>query len=119
MPVRSGSSAVELGEKTLVWSEYLAATMTRTFLASKTESQRLYRGPLGPSLQIPLSGRVSPVVVIITVVAIMAIVTVLVIETDMASFRIFRTRTGYRIQGTRSRIAKSSSHQSGSRQNCH
>ena len=43
---------------------------------------------------------------------VMAIVTVLVIETGMASSRIFRTRTGYRIQRTRSRVAKSSSHQS-------
>ena len=41
MPVRLGSSAVELGEQTSVWSEYSAATMTRTFLASKTKPQRL------------------------------------------------------------------------------
>ena len=39
MPVRSGSSVVELGEETSVWSAYLAGTMTGTFL-SKTESQR-------------------------------------------------------------------------------
>ena len=50
---------------------------------------------------------------------VMAIVTVLVNETGMASSRIFRTQTGYRIQGTRSRVAKSSSHQSGGRQDCH
>ena len=90
-----------------------------TFLASKTEPQRLYRGPLGPPSQIPSHGRVPPAVVIMTVVAVMAIVTVLVIETGMASSRIFRTRTGYRIQGTRSRVAKSSSHQSGGRRDCH
>ena len=112
MPVRSGSSAVELGEKTLVWSEYSAATMTRIFLASKTEPQRFYCDPLGPSSQILLHGRVPPVVVTMTVVAVIAIMTVLVIETGMAFFRIFRTRTGYRIQRTRSRVAKSSSHQS-------
>ena len=119
MPVRSSSFAVELGEETLVWSEYSATTMTRTFLASKTEPQRLYRGPLGPPLQIPSHGRVPPAVVTMTVMAVMAIVTVLVIETGMASSRIFRTRTGYQIQRSRSRVAKNSSHQSEGRQNCH
>ena len=91
MPVRLSSSGVELGEETSVWSEYSAATMTRTFLAFKTEPQRLYRGPLGPSLQIPLHGRVPPAMVIMTIVAVMAIVTVLVIKIGMASSRIVRT----------------------------
>ena len=119
MSVRSGSSAVELGEETLVWSKYSAATITKTFLASKTDPQRLYRGPLGPLSQILLHGRVLPAVVIMTVVAVMAIVTVLVIETGMAPSRIFRTRTRYQIQGLRSRVAKSSSHQNGGRRDCH
>ena len=119
MPVRSGSSAVELGEETSVWSKYSAATMTRTFLASKTESQKLYHSPLRLPSQIPLHGRVPPAVVIMIVMAIMAIMIVLVIETGMASSRIFWTRTGYQIQETRFRVAKSSSHQSGDRQDCH
>ena len=38
MPIHSGISMVELGEKTSVWSIYLAGTVTETFL-SKTESQ--------------------------------------------------------------------------------
>ena len=54
-----------------------------------------------------------------TVMAVMAIMTVLVIETDMASSQIFWTQTGYQIQETRSRVAKSSSHQSGGRQDYH
>ena len=41
MRVRSGSSAVELGEETSVWYEHSAGTVTGTFLASKTERQRL------------------------------------------------------------------------------
>ena len=90
-----------------------------TFLASKTEPQRLYRGPLGPPSQIPSHGRVLPTVVIMTIVAVMAILIVLVIETVMASSQIFRTRTGYRIQGTRFRVAKSSSYQNRGRRDCH
>ena len=119
MPVHSSSSAMELGEETSVWSKYSAATMTKTFLASKTEPQRLYRGPLGLPSQIPSYGRVLPAVVTMTVVAVMAIMTVLVIETGMASSRIFQTRTGYRIQGSHSKIAKSSSHQSGGCRDCY
>ena len=37
MPVRSGSSAVELGEEALVCSEYSAGNVTGTFLSSKIE----------------------------------------------------------------------------------
>ena len=44
MPVRSGSSAVELGEETSVWYEYSAGIVTKAFLTPKTEPQRLYRG---------------------------------------------------------------------------
>ena len=47
MPVRSGSSAVELGEETSVWYEHSAGIVTKAFLTPETEPQRLYRGPLG------------------------------------------------------------------------
>ena len=53
---------------------------------------------------------VMAIVAILAVEAVMAIVTVLAIETVMASSQAFRTRTGYQIQGTRSRVAWSSSH---------
>ena len=56
---------------------------------------------------------------IIAIETVMAIVTALAIETVMAFSRSFRTRTGYRIQETRSRVARSSSHQSGGCQDCH
>ena len=118
MPVRLGSSMVELGEEMSLWSEYSAATMTNTFLDSKIEPQRLYRGLLGPLSQISLYRRVPTAVVTMTVMAVMAIVTVLVIEIGIAS-RIFRTQTGYLIQETRSRVAKSSSHQSRGRRDYH
>ena len=60
MLVCSGSSAVESGEETSVCSEYSAGTVTGTFLSSKTEPQRLYRGPLGSPSQIPSHGKVLP-----------------------------------------------------------
>ena len=60
MLVRLGSSAVESGEETLVWSKYSAGTVTGTFLASETEPQGLYCGPIGPPSQIPSHRRVSP-----------------------------------------------------------
>ena len=47
MSVRLGSSAVELGEETSVWYEHSAETVTGTFLASKTERQRLLSWSLG------------------------------------------------------------------------
>ena len=62
--------------------------MTKTFLASETESQmdatcttRLHERPLGPPWQILSHGRVPPAVVIMVVMAVM---TVLVVETVRA-----------------------------------
>ena len=60
MPVRLGSSAVELGEEMSVCYKHSAETVMGTFLSSETESQRLYRDPLGPRSQILLHGRVLP-----------------------------------------------------------
>ena len=71
-----------------------------------------------------LSRSVKLVMAIVTVLAIktvvaivtfVAVTTVMAIVTALASSPSFRTRAGYRIQGTRSRVAKSSSHQSGGR----
>ena len=39
MPVRSDSSAAESEKEMSVWFEYLTETMTKTFLAFKTEPQ--------------------------------------------------------------------------------
>ena len=48
-----------------------------TFLASKTEPQRLYCGPLGPPSQILSHGRVPPTMVIMTVMVVLGSVTVM------------------------------------------
>ena len=39
MSMRLDSSAVELGEETLIWYKYSVGTVTETFLSSKTESR--------------------------------------------------------------------------------
>ena len=49
------------------------------------------------------------------IVTVLAIKTVVVIVIALASSQSFRTRTGYWIQGMRSRVAKSFSYQSGGR----
>ena len=61
MSVRSGSSAVESGEETLVWSEYSGGTVTETFLTSETKPRiddtctaRFNHRPLGLQPQVLL-----------------------------------------------------------------
>ena len=46
----------------------------------------------------------------VVVIVIVAIKTVVVIVTIVAASRSFQTQTGYRMQGTRVRITRSSSH---------
>ena len=59
MPVRSGSSAVELGEETLVWYEHSAEIVTKAFLTSESEfrmddtcTARFNHRPLGLQPQV-------------------------------------------------------------------
>ena len=52
------------------------------------------------------------------IMTILANDTVMAIVTVLASSRSFRTRTEYQIQGMCSRVAKSSSHQSGGCRDC-
>ena len=49
-------------------------------------------------------------VIVIASVAVLDIVTVMAIKTNMASSWSFQTWTGYWIQETRSKVARSSSH---------
>ena len=158
MPVRSGNSAVELGEKTSMWYKHSAETVTGTFLASKTKRQRLLSWSPGglrqffffffalkSSTRLVVCSRISRLrgvpsmqticlycrrwrkvfpslfwseKLVMAIVTVLAIETVMAIVTVLASSRSFRTRTGYRIQGMHSKVAKSSSHQSGGCRDC-